>query len=134
MPEIKVWVWVMITKNNKVLLWLRKGAHGEDTRAFPGWHLEFGESWEECAKRETMEEIGVKLYNITNIIVTNDIFVKEHKHYVTPIMKGEIKEEPKLMEPHKCKKWEWFDWDKMPDNLFVSLQNLKNSGYNPFTK
>jgi len=132
MREVKVWVWVIITKNNKVLLWLRKWSHGENTRAFPGWHLEFGESWEECAQREVMEEIWVNLYNINFASVTNDIFIKENKHYVTPFVKGEIDEEPKLMEPHKCIKWEWFEWDKMPKNLFVSLQNLKKNAYNPF--
>ncbi len=134
MSQVKVWVWVMISKNNKVLLWLRKWSHGENTWAFPGGHLEFGESWEECAKRETMEEIWVELKNISLIYVSNDIFIKENKHYVTPIMKGTIEEEPKLMEPNKCIKWEWFKWEKMPDNLFVSLQNLKESGYNPFEK
>ncbi len=134
MSEVKVWIWVIITRNNTILLGLRKWAHGENTWAFPGGHLEFGETWEECAKRETLEEIGLELKNPRFATVTNDIFVEENKHYVTPFIKGEIDWEPKLLEPHKCVKWEWFEWDEMPENLFVSLQNLKKSGYNPFDK
>ena len=57
----KVGVGVIVTKNSRVLLGKRKGAHGEATWCFPGGHLEFREKLEDCAKRETLEETGVKI-------------------------------------------------------------------------
>jgi 8-oxo-dGTP diphosphatase len=50
-----VGVAAIVTKNGKVLLGKRKGAHGEGSWAFPGGHLEFNESIEDCAKREVFE-------------------------------------------------------------------------------
>ena len=57
-PEIqkpKVGVGIMILKNGKVLLGKRKGSHGEGEFAFPGGHLEYMESFANCAKREIAE-------------------------------------------------------------------------------
>lgn len=48
----------------------------------PGGHLEYGESFAECAKREVLEETGLKVGNIKFLVATNDIF-GEGKHYVT---------------------------------------------------
>ena len=52
----KVGVGVAVVKDGKVLLGKRKNAHGEGTWSFPGGHLEYKESWEDCAIRETLEE------------------------------------------------------------------------------
>ncbi len=128
----KVGVGVCIMKENKVLLGKRKGAHGSGSWSFPGGHLEFNESWEECAARETLEETGIKIKNIRFGTVTNDIFKKENKHYITIFMLAELDcGEVKIMEPEKCEKWEWFDWGSLPQPLFVPLQNLLKENYNP---
>ena len=130
----KVGVGVIIRQNGRVLLGKRKNAHGEGSWAFPGGHLEFGESWEDCARRETVEEIGLNIDNISFGFVTNDIFEKEGKHYITIFMLADISSGVlKTMEPDKCERWEWFDWDDLPRPLFIPIQNLYNSGFNPFT-
>ena len=43
----KVGVGVMVFKDGKILLAKRKGSHGAGEYAFPGGHLEFGESFEQ---------------------------------------------------------------------------------------
>lgn len=131
----KVGVGVMIIKNGKVLLGKRKNAHGEGAWCFPGGHLEFGESWKECAVRETKEEVGIKIKNVRFATATNDLFLKEKKHYITIIMLADyVSGEVKLLEPEKCEKWDWFDWKKakLPKPLFTPQRNLLAQKFNPF--
>jgi len=136
MPERpKVGIGVCIVKDRKVLLGKRKNVHGEGDWCFPGGHLEYGESWEACARRETTEEVGIKIRDVHFSIVTNDIFEKDEKHYITLYMvavyaSGEVV----LREPEKCECWEWFDWSNLPSPIFLPIQNALKQGFNPFTK
>ncbi|MEK6969992.1 MAG: NUDIX hydrolase [Nanoarchaeota archaeon] len=129
----KVGVGVCIIKDNKVLLGRRKGAHGSGCWSFPGGHLEFNESVEDCAKREVLEETGIQIQNLKRGPYTNDIFEKEGKHYVTMYIISEYASgELKVMEPDKCEKWEWFELNKLPFPLFVPIQHLVEQKYTPF--
>jgi 8-oxo-dGTP diphosphatase len=129
----KVGVGVIVINNGKVLLGTRKGSHGDGSWCFPGGHLEFNEKIEECAKRETMEETGIKIKNIKKIYFTNDIFPKEKVHFVTLYVVSDYDSgEVKVMEPEKCDKWDWFNWDKLPKPLFIPIENLLKENFNPF--
>lgn len=123
----KVGIGVFVVRDNKILLGKRINAHGEGSWSLPGGHLEFNESWEQCAERETLEETGLKIRNIRFAAVTNDIFAKEEKHYITLFMISDYESgEVRIMEPDKCEKWEWFEWNEktLPEPLFIPLQNL----------
>src|SRR3989344_129972 len=129
----KVGLGVCIVKDNKVLLGKRKGAHGEGSWSFPGGHLEFGESYEDCARRETMEEVGITIKNVRFVTATNDVFPQEQKHYITIYMVAEYDSgEVKVMEPDRQTDWQWFSWDNLPSPLFIPMQNLLKQGFNPF--
>lgn len=129
----KVGVGVCIIKDNKVLLGKRLNSHGDGSWAFPGGHLEFNESWEDCAIRETNEEVGIKIKNIHFATVTNDIFPEEEKHYITIYMACEYESgDLQIMEPEKCEQWAWFNWNNMPSPLFIPLANLIKQGWTPF--
>ena len=56
----RVGIGVIVMRNGLVLLGERIGAHGAGTWALPGGHLEFGESVEQCARREVWEETGLE--------------------------------------------------------------------------
>ena len=128
----KVGIAVIVIKNNKILMHKRKSSHGDGTWSFPGGHLEFGESLEKCAQRETLEEAGIKIKNLQFANITNDIFVDENKHYITIFMTANHDSgEPMIMEPEKCECWEWYDWNNMPSPLFLPIENLINKGYSP---
>jgi 8-oxo-dGTP diphosphatase len=128
-----VGIGVCVIKDGKVLLGKRKNTHGEGTWCFPGGHLEFNESWENCAKRETLEEVNLQIKNIRFATATNDIFPAENKHYITIFVTAEYDSgELKLMEPGKCETWDWFDWNNLPQPLFESEVNLCKQGFNPF--
>ncbi|ACL04019.1 NUDIX hydrolase [Desulfatibacillum aliphaticivorans] len=126
----RIGVAVIVYKEGEVLLGLRKNAHGEGTWALPGGHLEFGESPEQCAVREVMEETGMAVKNMRPGPYTNDLFEKEGKHYITLFMVCEYASgDLTLREPHKCSGWEWFAPDALPEPRFLSLQNLLMKGF-----
>ena len=129
----RVGIGVCVIKDGKVLLGKRKSSHGEGDWNFPGGHLEFGESWEECARRETLEEAGIEIKNIRFGAVTNDIFEKENKHYITIFIVADFDSgEVKVMEPDKCEKWEWFEWGDLPQPIFLPTRNLIKQNFDPF--
>lgn len=126
MNNPRVGTGVLIFKGGKILLGKRKGSHGAESWAPPGGHLEFGESFEACAIREVKEETGLTLTAPEFLAVTNDIFKEDNKHYVTIFMIAQCPEDQtvKNLEPEKTESWEWFDTNKLPEQLFLPLQNM----------
>ena len=53
-----VGVGVVFVRQGQVFLAKRRGAHGEDTWGSAGGHLEFGETLEDCARREADGGVG----------------------------------------------------------------------------
>ncbi len=84
----KVGIGVFVMKDDKILFGQRIGSHGEKTWGLVGGHLEFSESFEDCAKREVLEETGLNISHVEFLTVTNDIFEKENKHYVSIFVKA----------------------------------------------
>lgn len=114
----KVGVGVLILKDGMVLLTKRKGAHGAGEYAFPGGHLEYMESFENCAKREVKEECGIEIKNIKFQYLAN-VTKYAPRHYVHIGLIAEWKSgEPKLLEPEKAEEWGWYDLDNLPQPLF----------------
>lgn len=56
------------------------------TWAPPGGHLDYGETFEGCAVRETFEETGLVVEAVKFFTAVNDIMEVEGKHYVTIYM------------------------------------------------
>ena len=131
-PAVRVGVGVLVLREGRVLLGRRQGAHGAGTWALPGGHLEFGESVEDCARRELLEETGLVLQSCRPGAFTNDVFEAEGRHYVTLFVQADVAPgEPRVMEPDKCAGWGWFDWAALPQPLFQPLQKLWRSGFVP---
>ena len=128
---VRVGVAVIIEQEGKVLLCLRKGNHAEGTWGFPGGHLELGETPEDCARREAMEEAGLTLENVRRYAFTNDFFEESGKHYITIFMKAEMEkgQTPEVKEPHKCERWAWFPANDLPAPLMLPIVNLLKDGH-----
>ena len=120
----QVGVGVFIKKDGKILVGQRKGSHGAATWALPGGHLEPGESFEACCKREVLEETGLTIKNISPVVFTNDIFHDEGLHYITLFFKGEYESgEAIVAEPRHCEEWRWVSLDHIPQPIFLPLRN-----------
>lgn len=120
-----VGVGVMVVKAGRVLLGKRKHAHGDGTWAFPGGHLEYCETIEECARREVLEECGLQIEGLHPLAFTNDIFDETGRHYVTLFMRADCRSgHPAVREPNRCERWIWSPWPPEVTPLFLPLGNL----------
>jgi 8-oxo-dGTP diphosphatase len=117
--RVRVGVGVMVFKDGKILLHVRKGSHGDGEWSFPGGHLEYRESLADCVRRECMEEAGIRVKNIRFSYVVNDFQRYAPKHYLhVGFLADWYDGEPKVMEPDKADNWGWYAWDSLPEPLF----------------
>jgi 8-oxo-dGTP diphosphatase len=119
----KVGIGVFVFKDGKVLLGKRKGSHGSGEYSGTGGHLEYMESFESCAMRETKEETGIEIENIRFLCITN-LKAYAPKHYIDIGMIADWKSgEPQILEKEKCDGWGWYDIEDLPQPLFGCLNN-----------
>lgn len=128
LDQVKVGIGVFIIRDNKVLLRLRGGTHGAGVWGAPGGHLEWMESIEECARRETMEEAGIKIKNI-RILSLSNLTVYDPKHYLNiGVLADWESGEPQSLEPdHWQSDWGWYALDALPQPVFPTIPTYLNA-------
>lgn len=118
-------VGVIILKDNKILLGLRNPdkikasseLQGQGTWTMPGGKVDFKEKLIAAAVRELKEETDLDAVKMEFLCIQDDF--SETAHYVTVgFIVKEYKGEIKTMEPETILKWEWFDLDKLPANIY----------------
>jgi len=117
-----------VIKNKKILLLHR--IVGFKVWEFPGGKIEFGESPEEAAIRETKEETGLTVKSLGLMAINSHITPQNHHHiwfcYKCKMLRGKIKVSD---EDHDRYKWFTFDeMKKLPDmasSLKAFLPQLK---------
>lgn len=107
---------VIVLKENKVLLGKRLNAYGAGLLGCPGGRLELTEPLIECAKRELLEETGVKATKLEYLGVIRELqagynFI--HFIFFCTEWEGNIT----VTEPDKCESWEFYRIDKLPNNI-----------------
>lgn len=130
----QVGVGVTIRNNGLILLAKRKSNHAYGMWSTPGGHLEYGESFEECAIREVKEETGIILEEVKFWHVQNTIFPNENKHYVLILMVADMPkyQKPLSLEPDKNGPWDWYSWKNLPTPLMPGTRQALEQGLNPF--
>ncbi|XP_016548480.2 uncharacterized protein LOC107848275 isoform X1 [Capsicum annuum] len=97
-------------------------------------HPPQGESFEECAEREVKEETGLEIDKAEYLTVTNNI-ISEKVHVVCIFVRAvlaDVNQKPETLEPEKCAGWDWYEWNNLPKPLFGPLEDMVQSGFNPF--
>ncbi len=121
----QVGVSVLIRRGDEFLLEKRAHVHGNGTWGPPSGHIDFSENPEETARRETEEETGVTIDNMVFLGVTNDVFEKEQKHYITLWFDAAYQSgEAQVKAPKEESEVGWFHRDALPQPLFFPLQHL----------
>lgn len=130
---------VMILRSNKILLGQRhldpekadSELHGEGTWTMPGGKLHFGETFEEGACREVLEETGIKINkkDLSVISLANDRVSDAHFVTIGLLCIKKVRE-PRVMEPDEITQWKWFDLKKLPSPLFPPSQEVLNNYLN----
>ena len=120
-------VGVMIFKKGKVLLGKRRGSHGSGEYSFTGGHLEFKESFEECAKRETREEAGIEIKNLKFLSVSNIDRHERRQDVLISFSADWESGEPRTLVDEKVEDWKWYSLDELPVPIFYPAQVIINS-------
>lgn len=121
-----VGVGVVFVRDGKVFLGRRKGELGGGAWGSAGGHLEFGESLEDCARREALEELGLVVGELRFLCVSN--IVAYGKHYVDIEFLGDIgDQEPRLVEPNGFSQSGWYPLDDPPQPLFEAMRYALDS-------
>lgn len=131
---------VMLLRDGKILLGRRHEdpekasslLNGAGSWTMPGGKLHFGESFEEGARREVLEETGIRLNNVRVLCVNQDMV--ETAHFITiGLFSDDFEGDAKIMEPDEITVWGWFDLDDLPSPLyFPSAKVLENYKQNKF--
>jgi len=111
---------LIVNDEGKVLMGRRQGSHGAHTWAIIGGYIEHGETFEQAAQREAMEEVGVVLKDIRVLKPVTYFFNDGAKHHITIYMAACIASGiPTIMEPHKMTELRFVDWNDVPQPTFV---------------
>ena len=121
----RVGVSVLVKNGDRILLEKREHSPGAGTWGPPGGYIRYGETLEEAAARETMEETGLEISNIKFRVITNDIFEAEQQQFITVWVEamyagGELQKNA----PGEESEVNWFQWAALPEPIFLPLTHL----------
>jgi 8-oxo-dGTP diphosphatase len=125
-PSVGIGVLIVNVKG-EILLSKRKKKYGFGKLALPGGHVEWMESLVATAKREVLEETGIKLDDVEEMRdYTEELNPKAKKHYVTFYLIAKMPDDqiPKSMEPRKHGPWKWYDPFDLPKHAWSPTKRL----------
>lgn len=111
---------VLILKGDHVLL-SQRALSGKQPGSWElvGGGVDKGESREEAALRETLEEIGVHV-RIKQTLIRDHIY-RVHRSFQikTTLFLAELidESEPFVLDPEEVEQVAWFDFDHLPENI-----------------
>jgi len=121
----------VIVRNDQgqVLLGKRKNAYRLGLYGLPGGRIDRDEKSFDAAKREMLEETGLKANSLKYVGVVKewqDSYNFIHFIYLCTEWRGDLT----LMEPEKCESWEWTNLNQLPKNTLPGhlqgIELLKN--------
>jgi len=138
---IGVGVGAIIVNDDGYIFLARRGPNAKNERGlweFPGGSVEFGETLAQALQREMLEEYGIEIIVGELVDVVDHILPQEKQHWVSPTYICKIKSGlPQIQEPKKCVAIQWFDVNRVPNELtqitrinlehYIELMNKKSN-------
>lgn len=119
---------ILIIKDSKILLGLLTEKWNHDGRrvyGVPGRDILFGEKIGAAIKRNIKYDLGCEVRSYKVISVNANY--AQGGHFIGVGAAAEIDGELKNLHSEDWEKWEWFDKDKIPQNLFPAAKNVIDS-------
>lgn len=121
---------MIFNDSGELFLSKRSGATSNEHGCWetPGGSVDFGETLEDAAKRETKEEYGIDIDIIEQFPAADHLIPAERQHWVATTFLAKVKkgQKPEIMESHKCDGIGWFPLDNLPSTLsIITKHDLK---------
>jgi 8-oxo-dGTP diphosphatase len=121
MNQPRVGVGVMLVRDGCVLMARRVNGQRAGWYGWVGGKLEFGETLQDCARREAREEAGVEIANLRLLCLSSIIVDDQHwidVEFLADIAGGE----PHTSAPDEIAGWTWYPIDQLPSPIFEPAQ------------
>lgn len=118
-------VYLVLEKENKILLHLRSNTGFQDGNySFVAGHVEADETFLQAVVREAKEEANINI-KLEDLHCFHIMHQKRHQERIdiffsTAKWEGEVKN----MEPEKCGGLDWYEKDKLPENVIPYIQQI----------
>lgn len=112
---------IVLNRQNQILLGRRKNAYGDGLYGIPGGRVEGAEKAIDSAKRELTEETSLTSKKIEYLGVIKDWqdgYTFVHFAYLCTDWAGQVE----VVEKDKCQNWDWYDLDKLPEDILRGHQ------------
>jgi 8-oxo-dGTP diphosphatase len=122
-PKVGVGV-LLVDESGRLLLTLRRRPPEAGCWSIVGGKLDYLETLEQCAVRETLEEVGAAISIDSLLCVTDHLLPAEGQHWVSPAYLACVSSgDTKNCEPDKTQEVRWFPLDALPPNLTITARN-----------
>lgn len=130
---IPVGVHVVLARGGRVLMMRRAGTGFFDGLfSLPGGHVEPGESVRMTAVRELREELGLALdpQGLRMLGVVHRLSDSNRIDFF--LAAAQWSGEPRICEPHKCDRLDWFSRDALPADSVPYVRRALEAGTGPW--
>ncbi|HWU61545.1 MAG TPA: NUDIX domain-containing protein [Ensifer sp.] len=111
-------VGLVIRRGRSILLYRRTKMPEAGHWNIPGGKVDHLEACEDALRRETLEETGLKVGEMTFLCVYEYRSAEDGHHWVSLIyLTDDFTGEPRVMEPEKLPEFGWFDIDALPEKV-----------------
>lgn len=111
---IRIGVMILVyDENARLLLGVRKGSTGAGLLAFPGGAIEIGETYEEAAARELLEETGLIVTESSIYNYASPLYQTDSVQWMSIVVNVKVNnlQDLRVVEPDKCEYWKFFPQD-----------------------